>query len=176
MDKENLVCQLSAVVEDCRYMINYCESYESFAKKAHWAFSTALVVTTSASIVSLAVWQVIPYGLVAIAVVSQVLQAVIPLLPFSKRLTALKYFIPALRAALPEIEYHFNHAWDMSEEELASSVRDNRAVLVSLENAFVGNTVIPHSHRLEKKASKRTQFEMRLYSMRPEEGDPPNGA
>ena len=176
MDKGNLVCQHSAIVEDCRYMLNYCEVYESLAKKVHWWFSAALVITSSASIVSLAVWQVIPYGLVAVAVISQLLQAVIPLLPFSKRLTALKYFIPALRAALPEIEFHFNHAWDMSDEELAAAIRNDRKTLADLENTFVGDTVIPALSRLTGKAEEKTRAEMRLYSMRPEEGEPEHAA
>ncbi len=83
-------------LHDIKFKEFYLENYSAYAGKIDTFFSILTGLTSAASIAGWGIWQQFSWIWITLLAASQVAQVIRPLLPYSRRLTALKYLIPEM--------------------------------------------------------------------------------
>lgn len=162
-----------ALLHECKFKELYLDAYSHRAQIIEWCITGFLMLSTAASIAALSFWSKVPWLWSGVILLSQILQIVQPLLPFSKRIDAAKYLIPELRMLSIQVETAWLRA-DAEEQatDYISLFEKYRTEMISLESKFLGIDVIPDKKGIRAKVEKDAENHLRLFfGVSEEQGD-----
>ena len=144
-----------SMYEQVKYSERYFFFYREEAKAKDRNVKIFLIVTSLSSIANLGLWEKIPFLWAIIALVAQVVSAILYLFPYSDQITALNYLLPELDHLLNQIDYD----WDqINEFQAIPDLEINKLVLEynekysNLEHRYTNGVSFPRNEKCDKKA------------------------
>lgn len=161
-------------MEQTNFAYRYYQAYYMrvcFFQRSIRIFS-ALVTCSSVALWS--GWNQLPGLWASLIFLSEVVNVIMPLLPFSDRANALKFLIPRFQELAQSVENTWSRIDGTSDDAFRDPLCDYRDKSASLESQFLGADVIPTRRRLARKIGLLTAEHMRRYFY-PKGGEPTDG-
>lgn len=110
------------------------------------------LLTSAASIAAWNIWESFPLIWSILLASAQVSQLIKPLLPYSKRLQALKFIIPELRDLADEMTSAWNHLSPLPDSDFSNDLESFQRRYTEIESKYLGSDSTPYIHRLGMRA------------------------
>ena len=154
------------------------EMYNDFIKFKHYfliynkkatiidrILSIGIAVISSASVAAWLIWQQWTIVWALIIGIGNILSIIKPFLPYEKRLSAIKYILPSLKNLINDVEYYYNSITlnedNKNEEDINDHIKRFKQTYTDLENKFIDNSIFPYNEKINSKAEKNTQNELK---------------
>ena len=173
MDSRNTYWSL---MHDCKFKEFYIEEYHRLIKIIDLSLKGITMFASAGSVAAWSIWQKVPALWGALIVISQVIQIVYPLLPYSKQSTAYGYMLPELKKLILDIEV----AWlrsenDSDEHDVIALFQAFKERYNELDDKYIGTDTVPEIKKVREIAEKRAENHLKLYFGATAEGDDTNG-
>lgn len=152
-----------SVLHDCKFKEIYLEKYYTHASRIDAALSIITACISAASISAWAIWKVVPIVWSILLMVAQAIQVIRPYLPYSRRLAALKHFIPEIRHLVLEIEIFWYKSDAEDDPQYLEPLREFRKRYIDMECKYLGSDPLPSIKRLHRKADDETARHLQLF-------------
>ncbi|MBO7670748.1 MAG: hypothetical protein J6S60_09190 [Oscillospiraceae bacterium] len=152
-----------STLHDLNFKKLYLEKYHSHATRIDAVISAVAALASAGSISAWTIWQKLPLIWGIILMIVQVLQIVRPFLPYSRRLAALKYFIPEIRHLVLDVETEWYRAELSDSPDYITVLHTFRKRYISLECEYLGSDPLPDIKHLRSAAEKDALNHLRLF-------------
>ena len=140
------------LLEQIRYDEDYYQHYRRHAQIIDNCFSGVSLFATGGGIAAWSLWSCVPWLWGIIIGIAQVAQIVRPMLPYSKRLAALKYLIPDIRKLFASIDQEWSRLQMSDDLEYKAAHDDFAARFIDLKSKYLGDDSIPIIKKIETRA------------------------
>ena len=158
-------CMRSAfwgVVHKCKFQEFYLEKYLQHITRIDSCLAGFTSLVSAASIAGWSVWKEFPQFWSALLMLSQIVLVVRPLLPYSRRLSALKFLVPEVRSLAREAEIAWMDADGNESVDYLPKIDSFSGRLLAIESKYLGSDVLPRIKRLSNQAEEETANHFRL--------------
>lgn len=153
----------------------YYWHYRIRSVRINTAINVICALASAYSIAGWSIWGNFPFIWAGIIAISQIVQVLKPMFPFSKQLISLNFLLPDFEKLLIEVD----HEWDIisgvniddPEEycEVSNRIKFRNEEFISIQSKFIGNTYFPIIPRISKKAEIDCKnYFYHLYNVREE--------
>lgn len=148
-----------------KHKFYYYKHFLILFNRINGIISAFLTITTLSGVAALSIWQIHPSIWAGIICISQIIQAVLPRLPYSNLLAATRFMIPAMNRLLLDIEYDWNviNINDSSDKEILSLLQKYRTKAIALIEQFFNAEYLPTIKYCEKNAEKECRNFFAIY-------------
>ena len=150
--------RLWCLLETLKYKEYYIDEYNHRASVIETVISLITMATSLSSIAAWSIWTEYPGIWSIIIMISQIIQLVQPKLPYSRRMTGIRFLLPHLRdlihdAELLWLEFEKSDSPDLKFDKM---IVEYRRKCYSLEETYLGEDMLPSIKKLDKNASSKT--------------------
>lgn len=145
------------------YQHNYAAVYYKLIVRAERIVSILIAVTSAASVASWTIWNNLSVPWAVLIMVVQLFQIIWPMLPFTKQISALKYYLNDLKQIILDAETFWYTAESQESPDYIGALHQFRQRQLDSESRFLGVEPLPVLNFLEDKADDLTLRHLRLY-------------
>lgn len=148
-----------AMYQSVEFKLCYYETYKDYSYRMYCTYSVAMIVI---SLVSVTAWSISKSQPIIWAIIiggAQLAQALATFLPWSKQLTALKYFVPAVKLLVLDVDKSWNdlNLREYKDEKIGLLLSDYERKYADIESQFLGDTPFSERTRLIESATQKAK-------------------
>lgn len=148
-----------AMYQSVEFKLCYYEIYKEHSYRMYVAYSVALVVI---SLVGVSAWSISKSQPIVWAIIiggAQLAQALVAFLPWSKQLISLKYFIPAVKILVLDVDKSWNdlNLKEYKAEKIGLLLSDYEHKYADIESQFLGDTPFPENNKFIGRATQKAK-------------------
>jgi hypothetical protein len=148
----NELTQLRGQIEFLRLLHRECERVDRILKMF-------LAVTSSGSIAAWAIWKDFAMTWGGIIVMSQLINAIKPYLPFEKRQSSVSSLVSKLESLFVRWEGVWQQVADgeLTEREISDKITEMKRFKLEFQSSCLKDDILPHKKKLEELAAIETE-------------------
>lgn len=142
--------------KNTKYRFFYYKHFQILYSRINFALTVFCSLTALSSVAAWGIWKSAPIIWSLLICISQLIQAILPQLPYSDMLCSTKFMICSLDKLLVSIEntWHEIDVYDYSDEKILKYLEKYNCQVSELTFQFFSGTYLPYVKRCEEKATE----------------------